>query len=129
MGRSNAVDKPGLPLFEQELESLVGLLRRAEAGELAHRPEPAAVHTCVHAACERILTRPADIDVVVEIARGVQGRDRPPADGRGGLLANGRPGLLFLRVLRSLLSGLPRRIHARILSVRRWLGQASPSSR
>ena len=34
----------GLPLVEQELEPLVRLPRRAEAGELPHRPEPAAVH-------------------------------------------------------------------------------------
>ena len=34
----------GLALVEQELEALVGLPRRAEAGELPHGPEPAAVH-------------------------------------------------------------------------------------
>ena len=34
----------GLPLVEQELEALVGLPRRAEAGELPHGPQPAAVH-------------------------------------------------------------------------------------
>ena len=34
----------GLPLVEQELEALVGLPRRAEAGELPHRPQPAAIH-------------------------------------------------------------------------------------
>ena len=34
----------GLPLLQQELEALVGLPGRAEAGELPHGPEPAAVH-------------------------------------------------------------------------------------
>ena len=47
----------GLPLPEQELEPLVGLGRRAEAGVLAHRPEAAAVHRRLHAARVRILAR------------------------------------------------------------------------
>ena len=34
----------GLPVVEQVAEALVGLLGGAEAGELAHRPQPAPVH-------------------------------------------------------------------------------------
>jgi hypothetical protein len=49
-GMSNAVLRPGLPVVEQVVEPLVGLLRRAEAGELAHRPQAAPVHRGVHAA-------------------------------------------------------------------------------
>ena len=36
--------EPGLAVVEQVVEALVGLLGGAEAGELAHRPEPAPVH-------------------------------------------------------------------------------------
>ena len=36
--------QPGLPVVEQVAEALVGLLRRTEPGELAHRPQPAAIH-------------------------------------------------------------------------------------
>ena len=36
--------QPRLAVIEQVAEALVGLLDGAEAGELAHRPEPAAVH-------------------------------------------------------------------------------------
>ena len=43
----------GLPVVEQVAEARVRLLRRPEAGELAHRPEPAAVHRRVDAARER----------------------------------------------------------------------------
>ncbi len=45
----------GLAVLEQVAEPLVRLLRRAEPGELAHRPEPAAVHRRVDAAREREL--------------------------------------------------------------------------
>ena len=45
----------GLALVEQELEALVGLPGGAEAGELPHRPQPAAVHGGVDAARERVL--------------------------------------------------------------------------
>jgi hypothetical protein len=41
-----------LPTFEQEVEPFVRLLRRPEPGELAHRPEPAAIHRGVRAAGE-----------------------------------------------------------------------------
>ena len=39
-----------LAVVEQVAEALVGLLARAEAGELAHRPQAAAVHRGVDAA-------------------------------------------------------------------------------
>ena len=52
--------EPGLPVVEQVAEALVGLLGGAEAGELPHRPQPAAVHRRVDAARERILAREAD---------------------------------------------------------------------
>ena len=41
--------EPGLAVVEQVVEALVGLLAGAEAGELAHRPQPPAVHRLVHA--------------------------------------------------------------------------------
>ena len=56
--------EPGLPLLEQELEALVRVLRRAEAGELAHGPELAAVHARVGAARERVLARMPKLVVV-----------------------------------------------------------------
>ena len=57
----------GLPVLEQVAEALVRLLRRPEAGELAHRPEPAAVHRRVDAARERIRAGPAEVALVVEL--------------------------------------------------------------
>ena len=57
----------GLPVLEQVAEALVRLLGRAEAGELPHRPEPAAVHRRVDAARERIGARVAEVAVVVEL--------------------------------------------------------------
>ena len=53
VGRSNATGESGLPLLEQQPEARVGLLRRAEAGVLPHRPQAAAVHRRLHAARER----------------------------------------------------------------------------
>ena len=55
-----------LALREQVLEARVRLLRRAEAGEHAHRPEAAAVHRRLHAARERVLARQAEVAHVVE---------------------------------------------------------------
>jgi hypothetical protein len=52
----------GLAVLEQVAEALVGLLARAEAGELAHRPQPPAVHRLVDAAREGVLAgQPDDI--------------------------------------------------------------------
>ena len=59
-GMSNAVRQAGLAVVEQVAEALVGLLRRPEARELAHRPQPPAVHARVHAARERELARQPD---------------------------------------------------------------------
>ena len=50
----------GLAVVEQVAEALVGLLARAEAGELAHRPQPPAVHRLVDAARERVGARAPD---------------------------------------------------------------------
>src|SRR5205823_2824306 len=57
---------PGLPVLEQVAKALVRLLGRAEAGELAHRPEPAAVHRRVGPAGERIDPGIAEVALVVE---------------------------------------------------------------
>ena len=57
----------GLPMVEQVAEALVRLLGGAEAGELAHRPEPAAVHRRVDAARERVRAGVAEVAVVVEL--------------------------------------------------------------
>ena len=51
----------GLAVLEQVVEALVGLLDRAEAGELAHRPVAAPVHRLVRPAGERVLARLADL--------------------------------------------------------------------
>ena len=78
-----------LPVLEQVAEALVRLLGRAEAGELAHRPELPAVHRRVDAARERIDTRVAEVAVVVDVD--VLGRVErlvlEPRDGRRQLVA------------------------------------------
>ena len=56
-----------LPVLEQVAEALVRLLGRAEAGELAHRPELPAVHRRVDAARERIDARVAEVALVVDV--------------------------------------------------------------
>src|SRR5436305_9009639 len=72
-----------LAMVEQVSEALVGLLGRPEAGELAHRPQPAAVHRRVHAARVGVLARKADAGVRVrgQVLLGVQRLDRLAADG------------------------------------------------
>ena len=52
--------EPGLAVVEQVVKALVGLLAGAEAGELAHRPQPAPVHRAVDPAREGVLARCAD---------------------------------------------------------------------
>jgi hypothetical protein len=76
--------EPRLPVLQQVVEALVRLRRRAEAGELPHRPEAAAVHRLVDPARERVLTRLAEIAVEVDldVLRRVQGLDREPGDRR-----------------------------------------------
>ena len=58
--------EPGLAVLEQVAEALVRLLRGAEAGELPHRPELAAVHRRIDAAREREDARVAEVAVVVD---------------------------------------------------------------
>ena len=64
--------KPRLAVVEQVAEALVGLLGGAEAGELAHRPQPAAVHRGVDAAREGVAARQADLRRVGQVGLGVQ---------------------------------------------------------
>src|SRR5262249_2888775 len=88
----------GLPFVEQELEAFVGLPRRAEAGELPHGPQPAAIHAGVNAARVRILAGIAEVRIWVEIVEafgGVQRLDGYAAD-RGGRLLAHRSGGDFL---------------------------------
>jgi hypothetical protein len=47
----------GGPVLDQVAVALVGVLGGREAGVLAHRPEPVAVHPVVDAARERRLAR------------------------------------------------------------------------
>src|SRR2546428_501946 len=48
--------EPGLSLGQEVAEAAVRLRRAAEAGVLAHRPEPSAIHLGVDAARERRLS-------------------------------------------------------------------------
>ncbi len=76
--------EPGLAVVEQVAEALVGLLDRAEAGELAHRPQAPAVHRGVHAARVGKLAGVAEVAVgvpAVEILGGVERFDRLAGDG------------------------------------------------
>jgi hypothetical protein len=50
-----------LALLDQVLEALVGVLARPEAGDLAHGPQPAAVHGGIGAAGEGIAPGQADV--------------------------------------------------------------------
>jgi hypothetical protein len=69
--------EPRLPVVEQVAEALVGLLRGAEARELAHRPQAPAVHRRVDAARERELAGLADpLGVVADVLRAVEPGDR-----------------------------------------------------
>ena len=75
VGRSNATLSPVWPASSSMAEAAVRLGRRAEAGVLAHRPQPAAVHRRLHAARERKRAR------VAEVARVVERRVVGPVDG------------------------------------------------
>ena len=80
-------------MLEQVAEARVRLLGGAEARELPHRPEPAAVHRRVDAARERIRARVAEVALVVD--RRVVGRvERLVLDARDrrGELARRAPG-------------------------------------
>ena len=74
--------KTGLPALQEELVTLVGILRRGEAGEEPHGPQPRAVHAGVGAASERVLAGQAEIAQIIVVG-GVQGRVQR-ADGRSG---------------------------------------------
>ena len=69
------------------MEALVGLLAGAEAGELAHRPQPTAVHRGVDAAGEGVLAGEADRVLGAagaargEVSRGVELADGLPGEG------------------------------------------------
>ena len=94
--------KPVLPLLEQKMIALVGLLGVAEAGELAHRPEPVAIPvrdgsrgcTDTRPAAAQRARRPAarrrSVSGTSEIVRSVApepGPVRPAAAGRSIILA------------------------------------------
>ena len=74
----------GLAVLEQVAEPPVGLLGGAEAGELAHRPGPAAVHRLVDAAGERVAAGITQVAVVVDRRRlgRIQRLQRDAGDGR-----------------------------------------------
>ena len=77
-GRAQA----GLAVVEQVAEALVGLLGGPEPGELAHRPQPAAVHARVHAAGERRLAREPDpLLERAHVLRRVERSDRLTGEG------------------------------------------------
>ena len=55
-----------LAVLGQVAEALVRLLRRAETGELAHRPQASAVHRRIDAAGERVLAGIAEVAAVLD---------------------------------------------------------------
>src|SRR5262249_925314 len=68
---------------DQVLEALVGVFRGAEAGDLAHGPQPSAVHRGIRAARERVLPGQSDIleRRVGRIERGIDTLHRKPGQG------------------------------------------------
>ncbi len=75
----------GLPLRQQVVVAAVGLLRRGEAGELAHGPELAAVHVAMDAARVGELARFADLARGIDLAqivRAVHRLNRHPTNCR-----------------------------------------------
>ena len=89
--------EPGLAGVEEELEALVGLLGRAEAGVLAHGPQLRAVHLGVDAPGVGEGPRLAQLRVgsqPVEVLRPVDGLDR---DARVGQALGAGLGVLLLR--------------------------------
>ncbi len=89
--------QPGLAVLEQVAEALVGLLAGAEAGELAHGPQPPAVHGGVDAARVGELAGEPDgvLGAALAGARGQVGGGVELAHG----LAGERGDALLLRVL------------------------------
>ncbi len=109
--------EPGLTVIEQVAKTLVGLLRGAEAGELAHRPQPPAIHRRVHAAREGIRAGQADLLGFGQITLAVERRDRDTRQRREGRVALGGRSVgraPFVEVGRDRLAARGRR-HARIV--------------
>ena len=96
--------EPGLPAGEQELVAAVRLVGGAEAGVLAHRPQPPAVHRRLHAARERELAREAEVARRHRTA-GVQ---RPPGCRRRTTSSSGMPAAVSRRVASAALVALSR---------------------
>ena len=71
-----------LAVVEQVAEALVRLLRGAEAGELAHRPEPPAIHRRVDAARERDTRRGSRSPRRAQVVLGVERLHRLAGQGR-----------------------------------------------
>src|SRR5216684_3063648 len=74
----------GLPLREQIAEALIGVLRRAKAGELTHGPQPPAVHRRMNAARVRGLAGIAEIAIRIpagKIGRSVHALNRKAGNG------------------------------------------------
>ena len=83
--------EPGLAVVEQVAEALVGLLGGAEARELAHRPQPPAVHRRVDAARERRDSPGTPIcSRVGQVLLGVERLDRLAGERRERHVALGR---------------------------------------
>src|SRR5574340_1015147 len=76
--------KPGLALRDQELETLVGVLAGAEARNLAHGPDAAAVHCWIRSTRERETARKSDVfdRGVGNVGRGVSEFDRKATGGK-----------------------------------------------
>src|SRR4029077_6436957 len=70
----------GLAVLKQELVAPVGILGGPEPRELAHGPQPAAVHGVVDAAGERIAPRRPELPRGVEVREIVGCVDRLPLD-------------------------------------------------
>ena len=83
-GQIEGHGKPGLPLREQIAKAAIGILGRAEARELAHGPQPAAIHRGVNAARVRRLAGIAEIALGIpirEVGLGVEPPNRIARDG------------------------------------------------
>jgi hypothetical protein len=77
--------KAVLAVVQQVAEALVRLLRGAEAGELAHRPQATQVHRRVHAAGERVLAGEPDLALGVGFGEVLLRVERPHLLARDGL--------------------------------------------
>ncbi len=83
-GQIEGDGEAGLALREQITKALIGVFGGAEAGELAHGPEAAAIHGGMNAAGVRRLARVAEIFLgrpIREIGGSVEALDRIVGDG------------------------------------------------